>query len=666
MGDTAAISNPVSDAAASTKAVEKAQWPLSYRLQLSKTAKSSLQTYGFGTGKPPPRIWWSHELYRGPDDKEVEILYSRDKAQSELIAQHFTNEPILGFDMEWPWKDSNKAGLQNKVGLIQIASESKIGLFHIGLHPGKTTEDIIAPTLKRLIESPKIGKAGVHILQADFGRLSRFFGLQPQRAIELSNLFRLVKFGPHKPELVSVKLVSLAHQVEDQLGLPLYKGSVRTSDWSRPLSKEQISYAATDSYAGFMLYHCMNAKRLAMKPTPPHPIYAERYPKGPASRDDPILLDTGGDTTTTSELFFGVKPVKSGSSVARTVAKRKVTVATATPSGEPLDPLTQSVLDELKARRAALAKNSKLPPYRIISDRILENIARERPSNMESLLNVKGIGKFQQEKYGDDWLEVISSFLAKNGLGPPLEDAVPAPSESSKGAIVSTPQRTRTQRQVSRDSSPAFDTPPPQTPQLQTGLSFTMASTTLGTDADGDATLFDSDGSLPDLDFGSVPRQMSSELKRKRIESPRKHRTSPTIGCRQDVTPHLQQPDIGPIPTTNPPVLALPAAQPTPSKIITAEELSPRSKIARNKLRALSKLVTRKLPDRPADARPIVTERTLTLIIQSSPRTQDELEQIPGIDGFLLACEKTGTDLLRNVIKFALSRNSGTSYNQSM
>jgi ribonuclease D len=152
--------------------------------------------------------------------------------------------------MEWPWNDWKRNDLQNKIGLIQIASGSKIALFHIGLHPGKTTQDIISPTLRRLLEDPAIGKVGVNVLKADFSRLSRFFGLKPKGAIESSHLYRLVKHGQRKPELVSVKLVSLAHQVEDQLGLPLYKGDVRTSNWSKPLSKDQINYAAGDAYAG--------------------------------------------------------------------------------------------------------------------------------------------------------------------------------------------------------------------------------------------------------------------------------------------------------------------------------------------------------------------------------------------------------------------------------
>lgn len=144
-----------------TTETPKVHWPLSYRMQPQKPKASSLQSYGFSSTQAAPKRWWSHRLYRGPGGKEVEILYSKTKAQSETYAKQFLDEPVIGFDMEWPWNDWKRDDLQNKIGLIQIASEDKIALFHIGLHPGKTSEEIIAPTLKRILEDPKIGKVGV-------------------------------------------------------------------------------------------------------------------------------------------------------------------------------------------------------------------------------------------------------------------------------------------------------------------------------------------------------------------------------------------------------------------------------------------------------------------------------------------------------------------------
>jgi hypothetical protein len=125
--------------------VANAHWPLAYSIQLPRPDQSSLQSYGFSSAHAAPRPWWSHRLYRGPGGKEVEVLYSRDKATSEIVARQFLSEPVVGFDMEWPWNDWKKNDLQNKIGLIQIASERKIALFHIGLHQGKTTDGKEAP-----------------------------------------------------------------------------------------------------------------------------------------------------------------------------------------------------------------------------------------------------------------------------------------------------------------------------------------------------------------------------------------------------------------------------------------------------------------------------------------------------------------------------------------
>jgi hypothetical protein len=71
--------------------VANPHWPLAYSLQLPKPNQSSLQSYGFSSNQASPRPWWSHRLYRGPGGKEVEILYSRSKAESERIVQHFLN-----------------------------------------------------------------------------------------------------------------------------------------------------------------------------------------------------------------------------------------------------------------------------------------------------------------------------------------------------------------------------------------------------------------------------------------------------------------------------------------------------------------------------------------------------------------------------------------------
>jgi ribonuclease D len=646
-------------------AKDKARWPLDYKLQAPKRqGQPSLQAFGFDSSVPAKKCWWSYRLYKNADNKLPEILYSKTKADSEAIVKQFLDEPVVGFDMEWPWNDWKKSELQNKIGLIQIASESKIALIHIGLHTGKTTDDIIAPSLKKLIEDPKIGKLGVGILSADFARLRRFFHLKPRGAVELSHLYRLVKFGGYKPELVSTKMVSLARLVEDQLGHPLYKGDVRTSNWSKPLSRDQINYAAGDAYAGYMLYHCINYKRLQMKPSPPMPIHAETYLTYKLSGIIPLRLDqkTKDGTLLTSETFFGVtmSDKVSSSSIG---TKEKKAPATPKPKAptvpkELTDAASQALYNELVLRRAALAEKAGVQPYRVTTSPVLVALALQRPTDKDQLLAVKGIGAKQYETYGHAWLEVISSFLERDGLPALVVDTESITSattalDASKYAAAAEPpstpvrpsRRAPNRDQDSPDSSPAFGSPVQRTPQLHTGLSFTMAESKIDAEeqeTDHDSASVASDESLPSLDFGDTPSLATPRLKRKRTESPAKEAS-------QRLHQMTQARDS--LPTVLPEAITTPK-KPVPVVQPVLEGFTPRTRLARNKLSAFSKLVARKLPPRSSNAPPIVSERSLSLIVIRRPQTMDDLERIPGVDGLILACEQTGTDLLKNILKF--------------
>lgn len=230
------------------------------------------------------RTHWTHELVRGPEGRPVQVYYSRTLADSEKIAQKFRNEAILGFDMEWPWKqpldgsrEARNFPLRRRVGLIQLACEDKIALFHIGMMPGKTAGELVAPSLRQIIESPEIAKLGVSILESDFSRLKRWFGLSPRGAFELNHLNAVVNYTGDELGLPTT-YVGLSKLVNKYLGLPLAKSKrIRMSDWSAALRQAQITYAATDAYAAFMVFQRMNQQRLAMEMVPPLPLYADTY-----------------------------------------------------------------------------------------------------------------------------------------------------------------------------------------------------------------------------------------------------------------------------------------------------------------------------------------------------------------------------------------------------
>ena len=85
------------------------------------------------------------------------------------------------------------------------------------------------------------------------------------------------------------------------------------------------------------------------------------------------------------------------------VSKRKAQLLDITIEDEPL-------WQELKACRKRLAEENDVPPYIIFHDSTLRQMLAERPDSPEQLLHISGIGTGKQEKYGDDFLEVIREY----------------------------------------------------------------------------------------------------------------------------------------------------------------------------------------------------------------------------------------------------------------
>jgi hypothetical protein len=181
---------------------------------------------------------------------------------------------IVAADIEWKPNASPASGIKDNASLIQIACENRIALFHIALFKEKTPDELLPAALKSILEDPKILKVGVAIL-SDCTRLNKYLGIEARGLIELSHLHKLVTYAATEPRLVNKHLVALARQVEQHLLLPLAKGPVRESDWSKELNYDQVSYAAADAYASFRLFDQLEFKRKNMKPVPPRPAFAE-------------------------------------------------------------------------------------------------------------------------------------------------------------------------------------------------------------------------------------------------------------------------------------------------------------------------------------------------------------------------------------------------------
>lgn len=212
--------------------------------------------------------YWQYTLYQGPKGEKVKVHYCRSKETTERIARFFLDEKIVGFDIEWKPGASAKDGIKKNVALIQVASEERIALFHIARYfKGNSIEDLVAPSLRRVLESPNVTKVGVSI-KSDCTRLRRYLGIHSQGLFELSHLYKLVKFSTGDVKKINKMLVTLAQQVEEHLLLPLWKGDVRGSDWSEDLDYEQIRCMLTNiTSVPLLTYHRRGLRFVCRVPT---------------------------------------------------------------------------------------------------------------------------------------------------------------------------------------------------------------------------------------------------------------------------------------------------------------------------------------------------------------------------------------------------------------
>ncbi|AEO56851.1 hypothetical protein MYCTH_2302247 [Thermothelomyces thermophilus ATCC 42464] len=259
--------------------------------------------------KGSPESFWNYSLYRGPGadgsrDVKVKIHYCTSMQTTErVVKQYFMNEKVVGFDLEWMSNAQRSSGPRKNVSLIQLASPSRIGLFHIASYPSK--DKLVAPALKKLMEDPSITKVGVWI-KGDCTRLADYLGIKTQGQFELSHLYKLVKYSASGDyDSINKKLVSLATQVKEYLGLPVFKGDdVRTSNWTRRLNMDQIMYSSSDAYAAVQLFAVLNYQRQKLDPVPDLPHHAELNLPIPVARPvAPAVIEEedGGDPNSTSE-----------------------------------------------------------------------------------------------------------------------------------------------------------------------------------------------------------------------------------------------------------------------------------------------------------------------------------------------------------------------------
>lgn len=82
-------------------------------------------------------------------------------------------------------------------------------------------------------------------------------------------------------------------------------------------------------------------------------------------------------------------------------------------SGTVLTELETALFEKLRALRAEIAREEKVPPYIVFSDKALAHMCVLKPGTKEEMLLVSGVGEVKYERYGERFLKGITRGLAE-------------------------------------------------------------------------------------------------------------------------------------------------------------------------------------------------------------------------------------------------------------
>ncbi|MED6167179.1 hypothetical protein PIB30_000430 [Stylosanthes scabra] len=179
------------------------------------------------------------------DELLVEDIIWVDEVEGLLDAtNHIDGFKVVGLDCEWK-PNYVKGSKPNKVSIMQIASEKKAFIFDlIKLH--SEVPDTLDDCLTRILMSPRLLKLGYNF-QCDIRQLAQSYPelkcfKNYELLLDIQNVFKEPRGG-------------LARLTKKILGATLNK-TRRNSNWEqRPLTPNQLEYAALDAVVLVHIFH---------------------------------------------------------------------------------------------------------------------------------------------------------------------------------------------------------------------------------------------------------------------------------------------------------------------------------------------------------------------------------------------------------------------------
>ena len=110
----------------------------------------------------------------------------------------------------------------------------------------------------------------------------------------------------------------------------------------------------------------------------------------------------------------------------------------------------EGLFEGLRTLRRRLADALDMPAFVVFSDVSLRTMATAYPIDEESFLRVPGVSDTKLEKYGTEFLAVISNYVERHSITPPPPGAIAASRASRNGAKPKRAARTTESLQETR------------------------------------------------------------------------------------------------------------------------------------------------------------------------------------------------------------------------
>ena len=70
----------------------------------------------------------------------------------------------------------------------------------------------------------------------------------------------------------------------------------------------------------------------------------------------------------------------------------------------------EPLFQKLRALRTEIAREEKIPPYMVFSDKTLIHMCILKPENEAEMLDVTGVGRHKFEKYGKRFIDAVQNL----------------------------------------------------------------------------------------------------------------------------------------------------------------------------------------------------------------------------------------------------------------